>query len=71
MKREWDVHRIFNEQDDGQRRWDSAFQLLLRWAMAESSTQAVETLPRQEIQENASSDLCARIDHASKPNTNH
>ena len=45
MNREWDVHRIFSEQDDGQRRWDSAFQLLLRWAMADSSTQAVETLP--------------------------
>jgi hypothetical protein len=29
MKRKWSLKRQFIEQDDGQRRWDNAYQLLL------------------------------------------
>lgn len=32
MNRNWQVHRDTFAHPDGQRRWDRAYQLLLRWA---------------------------------------
>ncbi len=32
MNRTWQVHREIVAHPDGQRRWDRAYQLLLRWA---------------------------------------
>jgi hypothetical protein len=32
MNRTWQVHRDTVARPDGQRRWDRAYQLLLRWA---------------------------------------
>ena len=32
MKRAWTVQRSWLEQTNGQRRWDHAYQCLLRWA---------------------------------------
>lgn len=32
MNRSWQVHRDTVAHPDGQRRWDHAYQLLLRWA---------------------------------------
>jgi len=32
MNRTWQVHRETVTHPDGQRRWDRAYQLLLRWA---------------------------------------
>lgn len=32
MNQSWQVHREIIAQADGQRRWDRAYQLLLRWA---------------------------------------
>ena len=32
MKRQWSLKRQFVEQDDGQRHWDSTYQLLLQMA---------------------------------------
>ena len=32
MNRTWQVHREIVVHPDGQRRWDRAYQLLLRWA---------------------------------------
>ena len=31
MKRSWNVQRTTHPHPDGQRRWDRAYQLLLRW----------------------------------------
>ena len=36
MKREWQVHRAVAECTDGQRRWDYAYQFLLRWMMEQT-----------------------------------
>ncbi len=33
MKSSWQVSRNFIARSDGQRRWDYAYQFLLRWAM--------------------------------------
>jgi cobyric acid synthase len=37
MKREWQVHHAVAEYPDGQRRWDYAYQFLLRWVMEETA----------------------------------
>jgi hypothetical protein len=34
MKQEWVIHRQTVQQIDGQRRWDLAYQCLLKWAEA-------------------------------------
>jgi hypothetical protein len=47
MKRKWQVHRSVVEYSDGQRRWDTAYQLLLRWAM-ESNVPLSGGTPSQE-----------------------
>jgi hypothetical protein len=60
MKQEWIIHRRTVEQTDGQRRWDLAYQCLLRWAQAaRQGTSSVET---QQEAHHESSDLCSSID---------
>ena len=48
MKREWQVHRAAAEYPDGQRRWDTVYQLLLRWMMEQTADQYPAGLPSQE-----------------------
>jgi len=33
----WHVHRTVRAQNDGERRWDYAYQFLLRWAMEQTA----------------------------------
>jgi hypothetical protein len=33
MKREWHIRRQFQAVEDGERRWDQAYQLLLHWSL--------------------------------------
>lgn len=64
MNTEWQVHRTFAEHSDGQRRWDYAYQFLLRWTME----QTVGHQPQEEnSQENKNEDssLCSSIDQPS------
>jgi hypothetical protein len=56
MKRGWRVRRAVVEHPDGQRRWDQAYQLLLRWTMAAT--------PSQEEGDDASRVLRARLNGA-------
>ncbi len=37
MKRTWKVQRTITAHDDGQRRWDYAYQFLLQWATNSSA----------------------------------
>ncbi len=62
MKQEWMIHRQITPQPDGQRRWDLAYQSLLKWVQTANPT----SLPGQTKQEanHASSDLHPRIDPA-------
>lgn len=62
MNQKWDIERTLVERSDGQRRWDTAYQLLLHWAMKEEPN----PLPCEEKQNHASSNLCARINQSSK-----
>jgi hypothetical protein len=66
MKREWQVRRTVAEYSDGQHRWDTVYQLLLRWMMEQ---QPVE-LPRQE-KDHEDCHLCSSIDQSSNANANH
>ena len=56
MKRSWTIRREVVEYEDGQGRWDRAYQLLLRWAIAAE--------PRQEDLDHASRILRAGLDGA-------
>jgi hypothetical protein len=60
MEQEWRIHREAVPYVDGQRRWDLAYQCLLRWA----TTTRREILPVQTQQEarDESSDLCPSVD---------
>ena len=37
MKGHWEVNRTLIARSDGQRRWDYAYQFLLRWAMEQDA----------------------------------
>jgi hypothetical protein len=44
----WHVHRTVRAQSDGERRWDSAYQFLLQWAMEhEAGTSPAPSHPQE------------------------
>ena len=53
MKRQWRTRRELVESSDGQRRWDRAYQCLLRWGSQPVPEQAAEAVtgvqPTQEV----------------------
>ena len=53
MKRAWTVQRSWLEQTNGQRRWDHAYQCLLRWAQ-ETGASRPSLLPSQEVSDESS-----------------
>lgn len=65
MKRQWRIHRQVIESSDGQRRWDRAYQCLLRWGSL--ADQDLIPVPRdwfqlpQEVKDGNRS-LCTRVD---------
>ena len=48
MKTPWQVRRITVAQHDGERRWDYAYQFLLRWAMEHNAGTCPAPVPHQE-----------------------
>jgi hypothetical protein len=69
MKQEWTIHRRTVEQADGQRRWDLAYQCLLRWAQM-AGQEALSTQIQQEAH-HESRGLRASIDPAAGSNSDH
>jgi len=67
MKQEWTVRRQIAEQADGQRRWDLAYQCLLRWA--QSMRQEPQSTQQEAYHE--SSDLRAGVDPAAGPDSDY
>ena|GEM_PF-1123331 len=71
MKRQWHIHRQFRAREDGARRWDQAYQLLLHWSnLNEASRRLVpppllSQPPVEAPYENGS--LCPRLNAAPKP----
>ncbi len=66
MKRQWHVGRQFYTAEDGARRWDQAYQLLLQWsecnasALCSASPPLLVCSPLENAYENGC--LCARVD---------
>jgi hypothetical protein len=65
MKRQWRTRRELVESSDGQRRWDRAYQCLLRWGSQVVLEQPAEAVtgfqPMQEVS-NESCRVCASVD---------
>jgi hypothetical protein len=64
MKHQWRIQRQFNPHQDGEQRWDRAYQYLLLWAKGiepSSSTNSDEiSEPTQEV-DHANSSLCSGL----------
>jgi hypothetical protein len=64
MKPAWKVCRTVAARDDGQRRWDYAYQFLLQWMADSSATLSAVHIPQQE-EGNAGGTLCPGLDRTS------
>ncbi len=62
MKREWQVKRSTVERCDGQRRWDYAYQFLVRWAM-ESTTGLEQAAPPNQEDDDGDRLVCSSFDY--------
>lgn len=70
MKRKWQVRRAVAERTEGQRRWDMAYQLLLRWAM-EPTAAPLPGGTRSQENEHGDRSVYSSIDTLSNANSNH
>ena len=70
MKRSWTIRRRAQELPDGQRRWDQAYQHLLRWALSadleEKRLFPSEARYPQEVSDESGS-VCTGVDTAPGP----
>ena len=71
MKSEWRVSRSTIARPDGQRRWDYAYQFLVRWAMEQEASAKPKPLPKQEEHQNGSSPICSSFDQWSTSKSNY
>jgi hypothetical protein len=65
MKPTWKVRRTVAARDDGQRRWDYAYQFLLQWATDASAETC--SAPIQQEEGNECGSLRAGLEPASTP----
>ena len=70
MKRKWQVRRSVVERSEGQRRWDIAYQLLLRWARDPTGDPLPGGTPSQE-HEHEDRAVYPSIDALSNAKSNH
>lgn len=74
MKRQWRIRRQLIESSDGQRRWDRAYQCLLRWGS--SADQDLIPVPLdwfqlpQEVKD-GNRRLCTSVDATPSSSANH
>jgi hypothetical protein len=68
MKRQWHIQRQFQAAEDGERRWDQAYQFLLHWSTLDESPPAAAQLSIQRPVEGADEHggLCRRLNAAPK-----
>src|SRR5258708_15405797 len=64
MKRQRQVHRQLQAQEDGRRRWDRAYQLVVQWSEPPS-------VMKEETHDHANRSLCTSIDVRSGGGTKH
>lgn len=61
MKRQWSIRRQLQETADGQKRWDQAYQLLLRAEIARSPSAegSVSPVPQTIVPQEKADESCA------------
>jgi len=65
-RKQWKVHRYTVERDDGQRRWDEAYQFLLH-CMIENREKA----RKEQEEQNGSCTLCPCLNHTATTGSDH
>ena len=58
----WKVYRCAVEREDGQRRWDEAYQFLLQ-CMIENREKTLDEKSQEQEEQNGSSTVCSCINH--------
>ena len=71
MSTTWQIKRSLIARSEGQRRWDCAYQLLMRWAMEQATETRDISLPDQEDNDDGNSALCASIDQSAATEPKH
>ena len=71
-RKQWKVHRCIIQRDDGQRRWDEAYQFLLH-CMIENREKALDEKTHEEEQEgqDGSCTLCPCLNHTATTGSDH
>jgi hypothetical protein len=69
MRSEWTVQRSTMVRDDGQHRWDTAYQCLLQWATQLETTPEVVSPPQEDV--DASRNLRPGLDDPSPHHADH
>ena len=67
--RQWSIRRQAISTTDAQRRWDQAYQHVVRWSLVAPQDRLQEA-PQQEKRDE-SGDVCARFYATAGPSTNH
>ncbi len=68
--KQWKTHRDTIELDNGQRRWDEAYQFLLH-CMIENREKSRDGKSRQQEEQNGSGTLCSCLNHTATTESDH
>lgn len=67
----WQVQRTVLGCQDAERRWDTAYQLLLQWARARESARQAQPAPLMQEESHADRAVCAGLDQRPDPDPDH
>ena len=68
--KQWKVDRDTIERDNGQRRWDEAYQFLLQ-CMIENRERSLDERSREQEEQNGSGTLCSCLNHTATTGSDH
>jgi hypothetical protein len=71
MKTVWHVRRTTKAGADGERRWDYAYQFLLRWAMTDATGEVSAPVPDKKEVAYGNRAVCPSLDQSSTPYADH
>jgi hypothetical protein len=66
----WKVYRCAVEREDGQQRWDEAYQFLLH-CMIENREKTPDEKSREQEEQNGSGTLCSCLNHTATTGSEH
>jgi hypothetical protein len=71
MKTAWHVRRTTRAGADGERRWDYAYQFLLRWAMTDAASEVPAPVHYKKEADHGNRAVCPSLDQSSTPYADH